>query len=230
MAEPARKSEVLKSLGKVTRGLSALFWGLPLSMLFYVQGARADWMDALGAFAMLPPVIASGMLIYGLRQMENFQRQERIWRSALDRALFLAYVNAGLAPFLYWWHRMPFVPLYGAAVSFLAVGSLLFLARLNHLLQRLTAMLPDEALRQETLLFTKLNRTMLGFVITFLLVYLVLSPLHGLPRAAVLVLVRMESSGLWILLFLILMPLAMTMSLMWKIKEVIFSSVFEGES
>jgi len=229
MADPGRKSEVLKALGRLARGLSALFWGLPLSMLFYVQAARADWMEAMGAFSMLPPVAASGLLIYGLRQMEQFQRQERIWRAALDRALFLAYVNTGLAPFLFWWHRMPFVPLYIAAVSFLAVGSLLFLASLNHLLQRLTAMLPDEALRQETRLFTKLNRGMLGFVIAILLFYLIFSPLRGLPRGVVLVLVRMEVSGVWVLLFLILMPLAMTMSLLWKIKEIIFSSVFDAE-
>ena len=33
------------------------------------------------------------------------------------------------------------------------------------------------------------------------------------------------ASGIWLDLFLILMPLAMTMVLVWKIKEVIFSSL-----
>jgi hypothetical protein len=229
MAQPGRKSEVLKALGKLTRGLSALFWGLPLAMLFNVQAARGDWMDAMGAFAMMPPLAAGALLVYGLRQMVEFQPQERVWQTALDRALFLGCANLGLAPFLFWWHRMPFVPLYSVAVSFLAVGNLLFLVSLNGLLHRLTAMLPDESLRQETRLFAGLNRTLLGFVVATLLIYLVLSPWRGLPPWVALILARVESAGLWILLFLILMPLAMTMSLVWKIKEVIFSSVFEGE-
>ena len=104
-----------------------------------------------------------------------------VWQIALDRVLFLGCADLGLAPFLYWWHRMPFVPLYSVAVSFLAVGSLLFLASLNGLLRRLTAMLPDESLRQETRLFTRLNRALLGFVVASLLAYLVLSPWRGLP-------------------------------------------------
>jgi uncharacterized membrane protein len=35
--------------------------------------------------------------------------------------------------------------------------------------------------------------------------------------------------GIWLTLFLVLMPLTMTMALVWKIKEVIFSGVIEAE-
>ena len=35
-----------------------------------------------------------------------------------------------------------------------------------------------------------------------------------------------EHGGLWIVLFLVLLPIAMTMALVWKTKEVIMSSVF----
>jgi hypothetical protein len=229
MGDPGRKSEVLRALGQLARGLSALFWGLPLSLLVYVQTARGDWMDPMGAFSILPSITAAGLLVYGLRQMEFFQPQERIWRHALDRSIFLAWVNVGLTPFLYWWHRMPFQPLYSAAVSFLALGSLLFLASVNLLLGRLTAMLPDETLRQETRLFASLNRNLLAVVTTALVVYLVFSPLKGLPGWLVEALGWIDAFGLWIILFFVLMPLAMTMSLLWKIKEVIFSSVFETE-
>jgi hypothetical protein len=37
-----------------------------------------------------------------------------------------------------------------------------------------------------------------------------------------------ESSRSWLLVFSILLPLAMTMTLIWKIKEVVLASVFEG--
>jgi hypothetical protein len=35
-------------------------------------------------------------------------------------------------------------------------------------------------------------------------------------------------AGIWLALFLLLMPLAMTMALLWKIKEVIFGSLTNG--
>jgi hypothetical protein len=254
MGEAGRKSEVLRALGKLAQGLSALFWGLPLAMLLYVQTARSDWMESvgvtsslpyaasanrllaglhwleeLGVFASLPSLAASFLLVYGIMQMEQFQRQERIWRAALDRALFLGWANAGLTPFLFWWHRLPFVPLFSGGVSFLAVGSLLFLGSLNNLLRRLTAMLPDEMLRHETRLFAGLNRTLLAVVAMALLAYLVLSPLRGLPRPLPQILGWMDAFGLWAMLFFILMPLAMTMSLIWKIKAAILASVFEAE-
>jgi hypothetical protein len=34
-----------------------------------------------------------------------------------------------------------------------------------------------------------------------------------------------DAAGIWLALFLIQVPLAMTMALLWKIKEVIFSSL-----
>jgi hypothetical protein len=37
------------------------------------------------------------------------------------------------------------------------------------------------------------------------------------------------AAGVWMALFLMLMPLAMTMALLWKIKEVIFSSLTDAE-
>ena len=36
----------------------------------------------------------------------------------------------------------------------------------------------------------------------------------------------MERGGLWFLMLLVLLPLAMTMALLWKTKEVILESVF----
>jgi len=39
----------------------------------------------------------------------------------------------------------------------------------------------------------------------------------------------MEPLSQWLLLFLILLPMAITMSLIWKIKEAILASVFGAE-
>lgn len=229
MSSP-QKTELLRSLAKLVRGLSALFWGLPLMLIVYVLTARTEWLNILGGVAMLPGLMVTGLVFFGLSQMHHFQKQERIWIRALDRAQILAFVNFGLCPFLYWWHQMPSVHLFTAAVTVLSLAAILFLFNLNYVLERLTAMLPDEMLRAETKLFCSLNRTLLAAIPVILAFYLLMSNVRTLPGFLIAVLAEVEGRfGTWLLLFLILMPLAMTMALIWKIKEVIFTSVFQAE-
>jgi len=232
MSELAPKAELLRRLGKLVRGLSALFWGLPITLLVYVQyfqGERTGFFDALGSFAIIPPILVSGLLLYGLSQLGHFQRQERIWRNTLERARLFGVVNLGLSPFLFWWHRLPFVELYNVAVMLLAASSLLFIFILNRVLDRLAAMLPDETLRLETKLFTTFNRRVLIAIPVLLCAYFALGLIPNLPPQLRVILEHGNPQGLWLLIFLILMPLAMTMALIWKIKEVVFASILETE-
>ncbi len=219
----APKTELLRSLGRLVRGLSALFWGLPLTLLVCVKSALSDWLRPLG---FLPPVLTMGMLLYGLLQLGDFQKQERVWREALDRAIMLAVVNMGLAPFIFWWNRIPSVSFYALAVGVLALSSLLFLFNLNYVLQRLAAMLPDETLRVETKLFGNLNIGVLTAVFVLVCIYAGLQQMHELPVVLINLVKVLEFTKQWLLMFLILLPVAMTMTLIWKIKEVIFASVF----
>jgi hypothetical protein len=231
MSDPASKTELLRCLGKVVRGLSALFWGLPLTLLVYMLTARTD-LFSLGHFAILPPVLVSALLLYGLSQIAQFQQQERIWHSTVERARLFGIVNLGLSPFLYWWHRLPYIQLYFVAVLLLAVSSLTFLFILNRVLERLAAMLPDETLRLETKLFTTFNRRVLLTIPALLALYIALYFISPLPEFVKIILNRVDqtdSQGLWLIIFLILMPLAMTMALIWKIKEVVFTSILETD-
>jgi hypothetical protein len=223
MPDLAPKAELLRSLGRLVRGLSALFWGLPLSLLVCVRTAMSEWLRPLG---MLPPVLTTGLLLYGLLQLGCFQKQERIWRNALDRAVLLAIVNIGLAPFIYWWNRLPGVSYYGLGVGVLVLSSLLFLFNLNYVLQRLAAMLPDETLRVETALFGNLNLYLLCAVLFLVSLYFALHQINALPIVLIQLLQLLELGRQWLLVFLVLLPVAMTMTLIWKIKEVILASVF----
>src|SRR5438552_7110195 len=99
MPEPAPKAELMSSLGRLVRGLSALFWGLPLSMVVCVKTAVSEWLRPTGIF---PPILSASLLLFGIFQLGHFQKQERVWRRALERAQFLAVVNTGLSPFIYW--------------------------------------------------------------------------------------------------------------------------------
>lgn len=227
--EVTPKAQVLRALGKLVRGLSALFWSLPLMLIIYVQTARTDWLQSFGAMAMLPSIGVSALLLWSLVQLRHFQPQERIWRQAIDRAEVFAIVNLGLSPFLYWWHEMPFVPLYMACIALLCLSSLLLIMQLNRVLQRLAAMLPDETLRGETKLFAGFNSWILLGLLVAAVVFYGLEQMYTLPAWVDKSLDFLAEQGPWIVLFIILIPLALTMALVWKTKELIFASVFNAE-
>ena len=102
---------------------------------------------------------------------------------------------------------------------------MLFLFNLNVVLKQLGAMLPDETLRHETRQFTALNRWLLGLLLLLIVAYV-----RSAPRPAPAAGTRRARSGstsfgFWGLTFFALLPLAMTMALIWKTKETILDSV-----
>jgi len=229
MPEPDRNAVLLDSLRRLVRGLSALFWGLPIALVVSVQTAigRGEWLKPLG---FLPVVIVMALLCYGTHLLGRFQVQERVWMNAWERARLVALVNVGLAPFLFFWSKIPGQPFFTVTAEVFLITLLLYLYLLNSVLARLGAMLPDETLRGETNLFTRLNQTILLIIIPSLPFYFVLRETSKLPRLVVDILLLIERAGpllqLMFLMFFILLPVAMTMALLWKTKEVIMSGVF----
>src|ERR1043166_3802631 len=104
MPERASNPELMRSLGRLVRGLSALFWGLPAALVVCFHTAKAE---GLKSFGTVPPLVCTGLLVFGLWQLGAFQKQERVWRNALDTARIFGLVNFGLSPFLYWSSRIP---------------------------------------------------------------------------------------------------------------------------
>lgn len=223
------KSDLMRALGRLVRGLSILFWGVPLTLIAAVETARTDWLIFLGPAAFVPAFVLSGLLWYGLKQLRHFQRQERIWQQALCGAEIFAIINTGLSPFLFWWHRFPFVPFYSDCVGLLAGTGALFLVQLNQMLRRLSAMLPDEMVRAETRTFTSWNIGVLWIVLASLGFYFLV---RRYPMPANLdshFFYEFEERGALLVLFVILMPVGVTLALIWKIKEAVFASLFETE-
>ena len=223
MPDAPLNSDLLRSLGHLARGLSALFWGLPASLVICVETAKADWLEPLG---IIPALVTTGSLLYGLWQMSDFQKQERPWRNALDRAKLLGLVNFGLCPFLYWHNKMPREFFFEAVIFVLVLSGVLFLFNLNVVLKQLAAMLPAETLRHEMRLFTALNCWLIVGLLFLCIAYTVLLHASWLPLESDMLLVWLNRLGLWTFIFFALLPLAMTMALIWKTKEVILDSVF----
>ena len=224
MENPTPNPDLLRSLGRLARGLSALFWGLPATLIICAETARTDFLQW---YEVAPALITNALLLFGLWQMGSFQPQERPWRNALDRAKLLGLVNFGLCPFLFWYNRMPGQIYFHLAMDVLVLSAVFFLFNLNLVLKRLAAMLPDEILRNDINQYSALNRWLLVawlfFVILATLVpaFVNIQALVG-PELLGLIL-RAEVA---VLLFFGLAPLAVTMALIWKTKEVIFDSVF----
>lgn len=226
MSDTPLNPELLRSLGRLVRGLSALFWGLPLALIVCVQTAKMDWLRPLNVF---PPLAATGLLFFGLLQLGAFQKQERPWRAALDRAKLLALVNCGLSPFLFWWNRVPENIFFTLSLGVLALSGVVFLFSLNLVLLRLGNMLPDEALRHETRQFTSLNRSLLAVLVLLAAAYIGMEQIRQVPAGMGKFFFIADQLGPWLLLFLGLPPLATTMALIWKMKEVVLDGVFGGK-
>jgi hypothetical protein len=217
-------AELLRSLGKLARGLSALFWGLPASLIVCAETARIELLKPVG---IVPALVVNALLLFGLWQMGDFQKQERPWRNALDRAKLLGLVNLGLCPFLFFENKMPEQLFFRAAIFVLILSAILFLFNLNVVLKQLGAMLPDETLRQETRQFSRLNRWLLVGWLVFVAASIAVPQMFDLsaminPK----ILFWLQHAEIAVLLFLGLAPLAITMALIWKTKETILDSVF----
>jgi hypothetical protein len=217
-------AELFRSLGRLVRGLSALFWGLPTTLIVCAETMRVELLKPVG---IIPALAVNALLLFGLWQMGRFQKQERPWRNALDRAKLLGLVNLGLAPFLFFENKMPGQFFFRAAVFILVLSAILFLFNLNIVLKQLGAMLPDETLRQETRQFTMLNRWMIVGWLVFVAASIAIPQTFDLsqmmnPEN----IFRLQRAQIAVLLFLGLAPLAITMALIWKTKETILDSVF----
>jgi len=229
MPEAERNAELLGSLRRLVRGLAALFWGIPAALVIAVQTAKGEWLKPLG---LLPITGVMLLLLYGVMLLGRFQKQERVWTQALERARLVAMVNVGLSPFLFFWSKVPGNMFFTVTVEVMFLTVLAFLFLLNGVLARLAAMLPDETLRGETKLFTRLNQTILLIIIPTLPFYFLLRGSSKLPRVVVEVMLLLDRGGamveLTLFMFFILLPVAMTMALLWKMKETIMAGVFSN--
>jgi hypothetical protein len=217
---------VIPALARVVRGLSALFWGLPFALLINTKTALGDPWQSWG---LLPGLFTAGLLAYGIHELRKFQPGERIWIAALERAQVLGLMVLALTPSAQWWNRVPEEPFFFGGILLLLAAGLTFLLSLNQVLLRLAAMLPDETLRTETRFFVRWNSRLILALGALLAAYFVLVRTPSLPPAIVPFVMVFDQVKTWLILLLALVPVALTMTLLWKTKEVILAGVFGAD-
>lgn len=226
---------MLKGLGAVVRGLSVLVWALPLALAIVVWTiARVEtampspFSDLLMSMGVVPGLLVTAMLWLGVWQIGRFQPGIPSWQRAVDRARGLGLLLIGFSPFIFWWSRRPDILYFKASAAVLILFGLLFLAQLNSVLRRLTAMLPDQALREETASMARLNY---GILAALAVLHLFVFALDHRVFAAITAWLPgryIEFGRLMLLLFMVI-PIAITIAVMWKIKETILESVFSAD-
>lgn len=184
--------------------------------------------DLLTPGATWLPTVSCAVVWYGLRQLAHFQPQERVWTRAVLRAELFVVSMVFLSPFTGWWSRRPDVPFFAQSVVVLMLVSLGFLLTLNGVLQRLAALLPDETLRSDMRLFTRLNSGLVSGLLALVLVWLVCWALPGIPAPLARTLATLDQARAALIVTLGLLPVALTMTLVWKAKEAIVSDIYRG--
>jgi len=216
---------VIPSLARVVRALTLLFWAVP-GMLLASTACALDlgWRQ----FGYAPPLLSAVALVYGLLQFRHFHPCEKIWGAARHRALMLCLILLALSPLPVWWSRAPQEDFFGRGMMLLGFTGVFFLIALNDVLLRLVAMLPDQSLRSETLFFTRLNTRLLLGILAGVLVWLGVPYWPQPPELLLRVQIIFELTRPWLFVMTLLLPVALTMTLLWKTKEVILHSVFVG--
>jgi len=223
----AARAELRESLRRTVKGLSALFWGLPLAVLICAQTSLNM---ILRPFGVLPAAAATGLLLYGVVQLEHFQRRRADWIRILGHAKLFGLICVGLSPYVFLWGRLPWVEFYNNMMGLLGMSGLFFLFSLNRALRCLNDLMPDDGLREETHLFTAINLGLIVGVISLTLLFWTLQHFFNMPRLVVLRIDLLAEGRRFLMLFFVLLPLAMTMTLLWKIKEGALEGVFELQS
>jgi hypothetical protein len=204
----------------VLRGLSAIFWGMPVTLMAFARHFLAVWPSV---YDLVLPPLGTGLLLLGVFRLGRLHPQERIWQQALFSAQALSVVLLGLSPFLYLWSRVPGEPLFARAVAVLLLAAILFLVALTRVLARLAAMLPDPSTQADAHLFhvltgyVGLTLSTVAAVLYWRLSPASLSEFLTLPQQPI-------AHGFQaFMLLLILIPIAMSMAVAWKLKEVVMA-------
>lgn len=221
----ASREELLMNLGPLTRGLSCLFWGLPMCLITCVQVAMTDWYRPLGLFAFAPPTISAFLIWIGFRQLSRFRIEngsDLEWRQSVERSEIFGLVGIGLSPFVYWWSRFPNVEYFTAGMVLMGLNGLACLYQVNHNLRSISDRIPDGELREEVRFFSYLNTCLLWLGLAFVAAYSALVAWKALPNSMIGLIFTLNLVRQWLLLFFLLWPLSITMSMIWKSKRILF--------
>lgn len=218
--DPAR---LRPALGRLARGLSAVFWGLPAAFLFTARTLLADWHHLA---EMIPLALAPLVVAYGIGRLAEYQPQERVWRRTVGPARRLALAATGLLPFLVLWGLLPNEAFFARGAALALMLALAGLAVLAWVMCRLAAMLPDPVLRGDARLFAGICTWLAGVLVVFFAALFFRAQPMALGEFLQFLRHAPGPVQQAVLLLICLAPVAMVMTITWKLKELALALAF----
>lgn len=216
-----------RSLSQLVRGLSILFWGIPFTLVICVRISVKDKFE-LQPLDFWLPIVSAGALLVSLSYLSQFRKSESIWIETIDRARFFAIINLFLSPFIYWRLKIVDVPVFSVAVGMFFLSGIIFLLMINRVIQQLSLMLPENSLREDAKIYGDMNQYVLIILSAVLLLNYASVQLGDKIRILPSQVWFAARISQWVISFIIVAPVAMTMTLLWKTREVILSDVFNN--
>ncbi len=203
------------TLMRGARGFSCVFWGLPHSLLLYTGAVDIRLFPRVR----VPAFVLGVFVIYcGLVFLQRIGPLTALWQKRVKAALFLLLLEVYLAPFLFWWRRMPYVPYYLANALVLLVCTAMGLFVLNKLGGEIARTLHDPALHAESQISAWLSAVLL---LVPAAAALLRSTSYAFDSGASLlqsILASPFQTPHW-LNALAVLPFTLTMAIAWKAKE-----------
>ena len=201
---------------RLIRGLSAVFWGIPLALLVCVRSAASVWLKPLDV---LHTTASVALVCYGVWQFGYLHGvHSPSWTRTIDRCKMLAVTCTGLTPFIFFWNHHPGEIFFSYAIFVLTFSSFLFLLKYNLMLKCLGGQFTDDILKSEIDLFSMMNCWCVA-ILMLGVTFIAGANLALSDEQFVGLLTPFLPVGQTAVIILILMPVAMTMTLTWKVKE-----------
>lgn len=204
---------------QILRGLSAIFWSFPLSLVTSVQ-VSLDFFSATSSFAF--PVAAFGLMAYGVHSTRLLVIEgDARWSVLMDSLRVLALSQFLLSPFLLFLVRVEGNHLFAFSVMMLGFFWLIFTRVIIEMAGKLIECLGDSVMHKDFELIkgfvgVALWIMALGWGFLFLRSYW-LNP-QALP--AILLIFSSHWLGTFLLISVIL-PMTAVMNLLWKSKDLL---------
>lgn len=201
------------------RGFACLFWGIPISLLVF--SGLPDL--RLGTHLYVPVHLFGLLLMYrGTLQLQRADLLTLRWGGLMRQLMLALVLQVYLSPFVFWWKRLPGVPLYQANLLLLAAAAMYTLRLVSRLAGEWGARLDDRVFRSEAAIS---GWTALGFLASpVLLVPAVLWLLLRGGRWEEGLALATQAAAAWprwtLLLFAV--PASFTLAVAWKAKELGF--------
>jgi hypothetical protein len=215
-----------RSLWHISQSLTGFLWGLPLGLVLSVYTLYGQQPDGLPVSPWALGVIEL-VLVLGACRLLLVRRAPRPWIHTSWTTAFWSTGTLLLFPFLLWWRDFPESPILGWNMMGHWVLATCLITQLNSQVRLIGQMLDLRELQEEAKIFFRSVAVMFVFMWIFLGVVLAMATniLDG-PRMAVATMAVMRIRGY--LFFAGLIPLSLTLYLIWKARRGVIQALTEG--